>query len=412
MHPAPAQPESATGEGGARPRYEVAEIFRSHGEAYRRCHRLSKVQHRAMRAIEQCRTAALGGHVEICDDCAHTRISYNSCRNRHCPKCQNLARAKWLDRQKALLLPVGYFHVVFTLPHELNPLVLQNHRILYTLLFQAASQTLQAFARDPKHLGAELGMTAVLHTWGQNLSQHVHIHCLVSAGGLSQDRKRWIPCRKGFLFPVRALSSVFRGKYLDLLQRAFQSGKLRLEGTLAKLGAAGAFGDLLRTLRAQPWVVFAKRPFAGPEQVLGYLGRYTHRVAISNNRLVALDGDLVRFHWKDYADGDRVKTMELGAAEFIRRFLLHVLPAGFMRIRHFGLLANRHRQQKLSRCRDLLRSESPEQIPPETLDDRMLRLTGVDIRRCPLCGQGRMTVSEILSPAAAARKTTPPVDTS
>ena len=364
-----------------------------------------------MRAIERCRTAALGGHVDRCDGCGHTRISYNSCRNRHCPKCQNLARAKWLDVQQALLLPVEYFHIVFTVPHELNPLVLQNHRVLYNLLFRAASETLQTFARDRKHLGAELGVTAVLHTWGQNLSQHVHLHCLVTGGGLSPDGQQWISGRKGFLFPVRALSKVFRGKYLDYLERAFRSETLRLEGPLVKLADGATFRDLLRNLRAKPWVVYAKRPFAGPRQVLGYLGRYTHRVAISNDRIVGLNGDCVRFRWKDYADGDRLKTMELPATEFIRRFLLHVLPAGFMRIRHFGLLASRHRQKSLSRCRELLGCNGLEQQIRETAEDQKLRIAEIDVRRCPLC-EGPMNMIEVLSPARALRATTTPIDTS
>ncbi len=352
-----------------------------------------------MRAIERCRTAALGGHLDACDRCGATRIAYNSCRNRHCPKCQSLARAKWLEAQSALLLPVGYFHVVFTLPHELNELILYNRRLLYELLFRAASQTLHRFGRDPRYLGAELAITAILHTWGQNLSQHVHLHCVVSGGGLSVDRERWIGGQRRFLFPVRALSKVFRGKYLDSLRRAVASGKLRLPHGLAD---PAAFADLLGRLRQRPWVVYAKRPFAGPKQVLAYLGRYTHRVAISNDRIVDFADNVVHFRWKDYAHGEGSKIMKLEATEFIRRFLLHVVPGHFMRIRHFGLLANRHRRHKLSRCRQLLGITPPDPpaapSPHETMAEQMLCITGVDISRCPSCGQGTMTITEILAP--------------
>jgi hypothetical protein len=378
---------------------EVAEIFRAPGAAYRQRHRLSRAQRRAMRAIETCRTAALGGHRETCDTCGAERLAYNSCRNRHCPKCQTLAKERWLEARRAELLPVEYFHLVFTLPHALNPLAQGNPRLLYTLLFHAVADTLATFARDPRQLGGELGATAILHTWGQNLSQHLHLHCLVTGGALAFDGSRWIPAPPGFLFPVRALAPVFRGKYLDALQRAFEAGELVFAGSLATLAEPGAFAAWLASLRHQDWVVYAKRPFAGPEQVLQYLGRYTHRVAISNERLLSLADGVVRFRWKDYADGDRVKVMELEAEEFIRRFLLHVVPEGFVRIRHFGLLANRTRPAKLARCRQLLHQPASQAQPePESVHALMRRLTGIDLERCPVCGAGRMRLTAILPP--------------
>ena len=389
---------------GARrgPAVEVAEIFRAHGARYRQTHAPSRVQRRAMRAIETCRTAALGGHRHTCDACGAERIRYNSCRNRHCPKCQPLAKERWLDARRAELLPVEYFHVVFTLPHALNPLAQSHPRLLYTLLFHAAADTLATFARDPRHLGGALGVSAILHTWGQNLSQHVHLHCVVTGGALALDGSRWIPAKAGFLFPVRALAKVFRGKFLDALRRAFESHKLLFAGSLTPLAEPTAFAAWLAKLRRHEWVVYAKPPFAGPEQVLQYLGRYTHRVALSNERLVALQDGVVHLRWKDYADGDRVKVMALGAQEFIRRFLLHVLPDGFVRIRHFGLLANRTRTAKLARCRHLL--AQPPQAPrpePESLHALMLRLSGIDIERCPVCQRGRLRITEVLPPVSA-----------
>ena len=317
-----------------------------------------------MHAIETCRTAALGGHRDTCDTCGAVQISYNSCRNRHCPKCQTLAKVRWLDARRAELLPVEYFHLVFTLPHTLNPLAQGNPRVLYSLLFQAVTDTLTTFGRDPRHLGGDLGGTAILHTWGQNLSQHLHLHCVVTGGALAPDGARWIAAPPGFLFPVRALATVFRGKYLDALRRAFAKGALRFAGSLAPLAEPAAFTAWLAQLRQPDWVVYAKRPFAGPAQVLEYLGRYTHRVALSNDRLLSLDDGIVRFRWKDYADGDRVKVMALDAEEFIRRFLLHVVPDGFVRIRHFGLLANRTRRAKLARCRELLAPPPAPAAPP------------------------------------------------
>jgi Putative transposase/Transposase zinc-binding domain len=385
-----------------RPAVEVADIFRRHGAAYRQTHPLSRTQRRAMQAIETCRTAALGGHRQTCDTCGAERIAYNSCRNRHCPKCQTLAKERWLAARRAELLPVEYFHVVFTLPHALNPLAQGNPRIIYTLLFRAVAATLTAFGRDPRHLGGAVGGTAILHTWGQNLSQHLHLHCVVPGGALSQDGRRWIAAPPGFLFPVRALAKVFRAKYLAALQRAFTTSHLVFAGSLTSLADPATFTAWLQELRQHDWVVYAKRPFAGPTQILEYLGRYTHRVAISNERLVSHADGVVRFRWKDYADGDRVKLMALEAEEFIRRFLLHIVPGGFVRIRHFGFLANRARRAKLARCRALL---APALAPPaaaiESVAALMLRLTGIDIERCPLCRQGRLRVTEILAPTPA-----------
>ena len=392
---------------------EVADIFRAHGAAYRHAHALSRAQRRAMQAIETCRTAALGGHRETCDTCGAERLAYNSCRNRHCPKCQTLAKERWLAARRADLLPIDYFHVVFTLPHPLNPLAQGNPRVIYTLLFRAVAATLTTFARDPRHLGGDVGGTAILHTWGQNLSQHLHLHCVVTGGALTQDGARWIAAPPGFLFPVRALAKVFRGKYLDALRRAFAAGQLVLAGSIAPLAEPGAFAAWLQELRQHAWVVYAKRPLAGPTQVLEYLGRYTHRVAISNDRLLSHTDGLVRFRWKDYADDHRVKVMALEAEEFIRRFLLHVVPGGFVRIRHFGFLANRTRRAKLARCRVLL-APPPTPAPPasESVPALMLRLTGIDIERCPVCQRGRLHVTELLAPTSSLTRCVPLVDTS
>lgn len=344
-----------------RPPLEVADIFRAYGQAYRLAHASSMLpEHRAvMRAIERCRTAALGGHVEACDSCDHLRIAYNSCGNRHCPKCQSLERARWLEARYADLLPVEYFHVVFTVPEQVAAIALQNKRLVYGILFEATAETLQRIAADPKHLGAEIGFVAVLHTWGQNLLHHPHLHCVVPGGGLSPDGARWIACRRGFFLPVRVLSKLFRRLFVEKLRRAHARGEVLLRGTLEPLADEGAFEAQLAQVRKLPWVVYAKRPFGGPDRVLDYLGRYTHRVAISNNRLVGIDEAKVCFRWKDYRNGNRLGVMSLDAPEFIRRFLLHVLPAGFQRIRHFGLLSNRQHATKFARCRSLLGAGEP-----------------------------------------------------
>ena len=335
------------------PALELADVFRRHGEAFRqaRAGHLGCVERRVMGAITACRTAVLGGHVEQCDDCGATRIAYNSCRNRHCPKCQGVARAQWLVERQAELLPVPYFHVVFTLPVLAGEIAFQNKAIVYAILFRSAAETLTTIAADPKHLGAQLGITAVLHTWGQTLQHHPHVHCVVPGGGPSLDGTRWIACRPGFFLPVRVLSRLFRRLFLQGLENAFNAGKLRFFGELAVLADPAAFTKRLKQLRRIDWVVYAKPPFGGPEQVLAYLGRYTHRVAIANSRLISLCDGKVSFSWKDYRQNSKVKVMTLNAEEFIRRFLLHSLPDGFHRIRHYGFLANGGRSDKLALCR-------------------------------------------------------------
>ena len=396
-------PSALAGVGAARiPRIELADIVRAHGAAYQRAHPLCRAQRRALRAIAACRTAALGGHRAVCAACGAERITYNSCRNRHCPKCQRLATERWLAARRAEVLPIPYFHVVFTLPHALNPLAQSHPHLIYRLLFQAAASTLLRFGRDPRHLGGQLGITAVLHTWGQTLTQHLHVHCVVTGGALAPDGSRWIAARPGFLFPVRALAQVFRGRYLARLQQAFDRGELHLTGGLAPLGEPAAFATWLADLRQHAWVVYCKPPFAGPDHVLAYLGRYTHRVALSNDRLLALRQGRVRFRWRDYADGDRVKVMDLAVDEFLRRFLLHVVPNGFVRIRHFGLLANRRRAAALAQCRTLLAQPPPPVVPPESARALMLRVTGVDIDRCPRCPLGLLRRLAVLPPAPAA----------
>ena len=398
MAPAPSAPAGVGAERTSR--IELATIVRAHGAAYQRAHPLCRAQRRALRAIASCRTAALGGHRAVCTACGAERITYNSCRNRHCPKCQRVATERWLDARRREVLPIPYFHVVFTLPHTLNPLAQSHPRLIYQLLFQAAASTLTRFGRDPRQLGGDLGGTAVLHTWGQTLTQHVHVHCVVTGGALAPGGTRWIPARPGFLFAVRALAKVFRGRYLAGLRRAFDRGDLHLTGGLATLAEPTAFAAWLDELCTQAWVVYCKPPFAGPEHVLAYLGRDTHRVALSNDRLVAVADGRVRFRWRDYADGDRVKLMELDIDEFLRRFLLHIVPDGFVRIRHFGLLANRRRAAALAQCRVLLTHPPPVERP-ESVRDLMLRLTGVDIERCPVCQQGRLQQVERLAPAPA-----------
>jgi len=393
-------------------RLELADIVRVHGEKYQRTYRLASVQHKALRAIAACRTAVFGGHRETCDHCGAVRVSYNSCRNRHCPKCQTLPKERWLAARCAELLPIPYFHVVFTLPHALNALAQGNPRVLYTLLFRAAADTLLAFGRDPRQLGGTIGVTTILHTWGQNLSQHLHVHCLVTGGALNPEGTHWIPSRPTFLFPVRALSRVFRAKYLEGLRAAFEAGQLTFAAGTIALADRPPFERFIASLRATEWVVYAKRPFAGPTQVLEYLGRYTHRVALSNDRLVSLEGGVVRFRWRDYADHDRPKVLALAVDEFLRRFLLHVLPAGLMRIRHFGLLANRRKREHLDRCRQLLDAPPPVLAPPASAADLLQRLTGVDLTRCPVCHDGHMRITAILAPLPRWVLPVRPVDTS
>ncbi len=374
-----------------RQKIEVADIFRRYGAAFRAAQgaRLSIDQRRAMAAIEACRTAALGGHVEQCEDCGEVRVSYNSCRNRHCPKCQGLARAQWLVDRRAELLPVPYFHVVFTVSAPIAAIALQNKALVYDILFKAASETIRVIAADPRHLGAETGMIAVLHTWGQTLTHHPHVHCIVPGGGLGPDG-RWVACRPGFFLPVHVLSRLYRRLFLERLNAAFDAGDLTFFGNLAALREPAAFVRYLAPLRDIEWVVYAKRPFGGARQVLDYLGRYTHRVAIANGRLLACDDGVVRFRWKDYRANDKIKAMTLDADEFMRRFLTHVLPKGFRRIRHLGFLANAHRAQKLANIRAALdMAESPPSVEPADYRKRYAMLTGKRIDICPCCG-GRM----------------------
>jgi hypothetical protein len=394
---------------------EVADVFRRYGDAYRERHgaSLPTAQRRAMSAIELCRTAALGGHVERCDCCDHQRVWYNSCRDRNCPRCQALARAQWLEDRQSELLDTQYFHVVFTVPEPIAAIALQNREKIYNILFRSVRDTLCTIAADPKHLGAQIGFFAVLHTWGQNLLHHPHLHCVVPGGGISPDGTRWISCRPDFFLPVRVLARLFRRLFLNYLVKAFDAGKLQFFSALEPLQMRHTFLRHISPTRKTEWVVYAKPPFAGdPVEVLKYVARYTHRVAISNDRLLGLEDGEVRFRWKDYRDGSRCKTMALAAEEFIRRFLLHVLPAGFQRIRYYGFLANRYRAQKLAQCRQLL-----QMLPPAQSDegkknycDQYEELTGVSLKTCPVCHRGRMVVIEILQRDAS--RPPPIMDTS
>ncbi len=376
-------------------RLEVADVFRTYEKEFfgQWGQVLGAHQRRAFEAIRDCRTAALGGHVEYeeqCDTCGHRSISYNSCRNRHCPKCQAMARAKWLADREAELLPVPYFHVVFTLPQKIGGLALQNAREIYRILFRAASETLLTIAADPKRLGADIGFLTVLHTWGQNLHLHPHLHCVVPGGGISPDGLRWIGCKKqSFFLPVKVLSSRFRNLFLVYLRKAFQAGRLKFHGEMAGLAHPSALEALCREARRIKWVVFVKPPFGGPEQVLKYLARYTHRVAISNRRLLSMEDGRVSFHYKDYADGNKTKVMTLAATEFIRRFLLHILPGGFVRIRQFGFLANRTRGKKLALCRTLLGASAPDKAIEERLDEHERKL-------CPVCKIGHLVLVRLV----------------
>jgi len=387
------------------PRLELAEVFRGEERRFLEVfgRTLSAEQRRAFRAISVCRTAALGGHVQQCDRCGHRRVAYNSCRNRHCPKCQAAARATWLDARAAELLPVPYFHIVFTLPAVLGPVALQNPRGVYGILFRAASETLLELADDPKHLGARIGLLAVLHTWGQTLVHHPHIHCVVPGGGISHDGSRWVGCDKDFFLPVRVLSRVFRGKFVDLLKRAYRGGKLAFHGKLLPLSRPPMFERLLNTSVKHDWVVYAKRPFGGPRQVLKYLACYTHRVAISNRRLVRLADGKVTFRYKDYAQGGRQRTMTLDAVHFTRRFLLHVLPSGMVRIRYYGFLSHRCRGRQLRLAQRLLGCGGGDQggtSPPVPESDREPPDEDHSFR-CPCCGVGQMRVIEKLHPQHA-----------
>ena len=342
----------------------------------------------------------MGGHKDKCDDCGHIQISYNSCRNRHCPKCQTLQKEKWIEARNEDLLPIQYFHVVFTIPSEFNPIVIMNQKVMYDLLFRSVSETLTELSNDPKHLGARIGFISILHTWGQNLMDHPHVHCVVTGGGLSTDNDSWISCRKNFFIPVRVMSALFRGKFLDHLKNSFDD--LIFPGAISHLGKQQDFEVFRRRFYSKKWVVYCKPPFNGAEGVLEYLGRYTHRIAISNNRILEVQDGKVSFLWRDYADGDKKKVMPLQVNEFIRRFLLHVLPNRYVRLRHYGLLANRKRKDNISLCREFLgtcKAVTKEKDEAESWQEQLLRICGIDVTTCPVCKKGKMLRVAVLSPA-------------
>ena len=371
---------------------ELADIFRLYADDYRRSHALSYEQLKVMQHIEICRTAKLGGHLEQCDQCGFEQIAYNSCRDRHCPKCQTLTKEKWLNDRKAELLGCSYFHLVFTLPHDLNPILLSNKKVTVNILFAAVNQTLQAFAKDPQwRLEGRLGFISVLHTWSQTLIDHFHLHCLIPAGALSFTKDRWIPANDNYLFKITSLASAFKKRYLHLLLNAYLKNKLIFTQKTAALKSKQKFQQLINSVSKTKWIAYAKRPFAGPQQVLDYLGRYTHRVAISNNRIISIDNDRITFTYRDRQQDNEIKKMTLDANEFIRRFLLHVLPKGLIKIRYFGFLAHTNKKKDIALIRKLIDPEAtlPEKIQ-ETICEMMLRLTGVDITCCPVCKKGKM----------------------
>lgn len=378
---------------------ELADIFRQYGDEFRRNNFLSSEQSKTMYHIEMCRTAVLGGHIEVCDHCGFEKNAYNSCRDRHCPKCQTLVKEKWLNARKAELLPCSYFHNVFTLPHELNPLILANRRIMLVMLFAAVKETLQVFAGDPQwRLVGQLGFIAVLHTWNQKLMDHFHLHCIVPAGVLSFDKKQWVAVRNKYLFRIQSLAKEFRKRYLNKLQKASEQNKLCFHGRASEYKDKKKFMQLIETVKGKQWIAYSKQPFGGPEQVLEYLGRYTHRVAITNNRIVAMVDGKVTFTYRDRTDENKAKELTVTAGEFIRRYLLHILPSGFMKIRYFGFLANTNKKECISLIQQLINPDLKiiEKLT-ETIQEMMLRLTGTDISLCPECGKGKMVYMEELS---------------
>lgn len=376
---------------------EVADIFREYGQSYRKNHKLPMNVLKAMNAIEKCRTAELGGHISKCDNCGHKQIFYNSCRNRHCPKCQSLAKERWLLEREKDLLPVEYFHVVLTVPNQLSSLILGNQRILYNILFKAGSEALLELGKDPEHLGAEIGFISILHTWGQNLMNHPHLHCIVPGGGLSKDEKRWISTMKGFFIPVKVLSRLFRGKFLFYLKEAYRNDKLKFTEETKFLSQSKNFQKLLEKLYQIEWVVYCKPPFHNAREVLKYLGRYTHRVAISNHRLISLENDKVTFRWRDYRDENKQKMMTIDVFEFIRRFLLHILPTCFVKIRHYGILSNRNCRTKLKKCQAFLNvAIQKEEREPLSWEELLFKLTGLNPGTCPNCQKGKMITCELL----------------
>ncbi len=385
---------------------EVADIFRKYGEDYRRNNILSSDHFKTMRSIEMCRTAALGGHIEACDHCGIKQNAYNSCRDRHCPKCQTLVKEKWLNDRKAELLPCSYFHNVFTLPHELNPLILSNMNVMLAILFAAAKETLQVFARDPQwRLIGQLGFISVLHTWNQKLMDHFHLHCIIPAGALSFDKKKWIAARKKYLFKVESLAKEFRKRYLNMLEKAYNQEKLYFRGKTLGFADKQTFNRMIKTLRDKKWITYSKPPFGGPEQVLEYLGRYTHRVGITNNRILSIKEGSVTFSYRDRNNDNKIKEVKVKAEEFIHRFLLHILPKGFMKIRYFGFLAHANKKNCIPLIRQLINPDAQyvEKLK-ETVQEMMLRLTGIDITLCPECGKGKMVCIGPLKK--------PPIDTS
>lgn len=380
---------------------EVADILRRYGPEYRNAHPMPLNRLRVMRAIETCRTANQGGHVDECGHCGTKVISYNSCRNRHCPKCQFLKKEQWIEAREKDLLPIPYFHAVFTLPDLLNPLVLRNQEILYGILFKSVSETLAQLSETRKHLGADIGFISILHTWGQNLMDHPHIHNIVTGGGLSRDGRKWKSCKKDFFLPVKVMSKLFRGKFLAYLKKLRAENKLIYPGAVSHLAQPSAFNALISDLYKKKWVVYCKPPFDGTKGVLEYIGRYTHRIAISNHRIVKTEANEVSFRWRDYADNNKSKIMTVDADEFIRRFLLHVLPDRFVKIRHYGLLGNRCRRKKLDQCRELLSctGHNKAEQKTETWQETLFRIAGIDVSKCPVCGERTMRTTEIMRPA-------------
>ncbi|MCK5641974.1 MAG: IS91 family transposase [Gammaproteobacteria bacterium] len=377
---------------------ELADIFRKYGEDYRRSHFLSAEQSKAMHHIEICRTAALGGHSEACDHCGFKQNSYNSCRDRHCPKCQTLVKEKWLNNRKAELLPCPYFHNVFTLPHELNPLILNNKKVMLAMLFAAAKETLQVFAGDPQwRLVGQLGFISVLHTWNQKLMDHFHLHCIIPAGVLSFDKTKWVAVRGEYLFKVQSLAKEFRKRYLHKLEKVYNQEKLCFNGRASSFADKQIFMQMIKALQDTSWITYSKQPFGGPEQVLEYLGRYTHRVAITNNRILSIEDGRVTFNYCDRSDENKVKELTVKAKEFIRRYLLHILPPGFMKIRYYGFLAHANKKVSIPLLRQLINpdAEIAERLM-ETVEEMMLRLTGIDLSLCPECGKGKMVHIEDL----------------
>ena len=390
----------------SRPPLEVADVIRAAGPAFLDRARLcfDRQRLKVLHAIQRCRTAALGGHIDACSRCGQRAISYNSCRNRHCPKCQANTRHRWLQARRAELLPTRYVHVVFTLPHELAPLALANKKAVYSLLFRLSAETLMEFAHDPRLLGAEIGFFSVLHTWNQKLERHPHVHCVVPEGGIAPGGDRWLRPRYNFFLPVKAMAKAFRGKFLDALRESFAAGELRFPGQMKNLAASRAFAALLRQCCRHKWVAYAKRPFGGPEQVLQYLGNYTHRIAISNHRLVGLADGKVSFRWRDSAHKNKQRVMTLAVEEFLRRFFLHVLPRGFVRIRYFGFLSHRRRRRALELCRRLLQDAAPEAVGPAGSS-----APEAGFWACPVCG-GPMVIVERLTPAQALMRPPPAVE--